>query len=73
MAKKKEIYFGKGFKRIYFVASAIWTGGFTIMLFQDAPGRENAMHDIIIPALFLILLPIPVYFFIKWIIAGFRK
>tara|TARA_Y100001951_G_scaffold85523_1_gene75512 strand:- start:208 stop:462 length:255 start_codon:yes stop_codon:yes gene_type:complete len=72
MAKSK-VDLGKGFKRIYFVISAIWIGGFVIILFQDTPGRADAMHDVIIPALFFIILPIPVYFFIKWIILGFKK
>ena len=29
--------------------------------------------DAIIPALFLILAPIPVYYFINWIFSGFKK
>ena len=73
MAKKKEIYFGKGFKRIYFVGSAIWMVAWVIMVFQDAPGRANAMHDIIIPSLFGIIAPIAIYFILLFFIKGFRK
>ena len=69
MAKKKEIYLGKGFKRIYFVASALWIGGFGMMMFFE----DDLPQSAIIPALVLILAPIPVYFFIKWIFGGFKK
>ena len=71
--KKSEIDFGKGFKRIYFSASAIWMIAWALILFQDAPGRVNAMHDIIIPSLFWILAPIPVYYILLFFIKGFRK
>tara|TARA_Y100000031_G_scaffold136666_1_gene160952 strand:- start:30 stop:260 length:231 start_codon:yes stop_codon:yes gene_type:complete len=71
--KKSELDVGKGFKRIYFSASAIWMIAWVIILFQDAPGRENAMHDIIIPSLFWILAPIPVYFILLFFIKGFKK
>ena len=67
MAKKKEIYFGKGFKRIYFVLSAIWMVAWVIILFQDYTKWGAAMHNVIIPSLFWITAPIPLYFFIKWI------
>ena len=70
MAKKKEIYFGKGFKRIYFVGSAIWMVAWAIILFQDSGG---GMHNVIIPSLFWILAPIPVYFILLFFIKGFKK
>ena len=60
----------KGFKRIYFVASALWMGGFTMMLILE---EDPLPKDAIIPVLFLILGPIPVYYFINWIISGFKK
>ena len=44
-----------------------------LILFQDAPGRVNAMHNIIIPSLFWILAPIPVYYILLFFIKGFRK
>ena len=70
---KKEIYFGKGFKRIYFVGSAIWMVAWVIILFQDAPENANAMHDVIIPSLFWIIAPIPIYFILLFFIKGFKK
>ena len=66
--KLKDVAWGKGFKRIYFVASALWIGGFGMMLFSDPP--DQSMVPV---ALVLILAPIPVYFFIKWIFGGFKK
>ena len=72
MAKKKEIYLGKGFKRIYFVGSAIWMVAWAIILFQDS-GGSNSMHNVIIPSLFWIIAPIPVYFILLFFIKGFKK
>ena len=66
--KLKNVAWAKGFKRIYFVASALWIGGFGMMIFDD-PLDQTPM----ITALVLILAPIPVYFFIKWIFGGFKK
>ena len=75
--KKKEIYFGKGFKRIYFVLSAIWMVAWVIILFQDYTkwhGKYGAaMHDVIIPSLFWITAPIPLYFILLFFIKGFQK
>tara|TARA_R110000744_G_C19184343_1_gene543113 strand:- start:467 stop:688 length:222 start_codon:yes stop_codon:yes gene_type:complete len=71
---KKEIYFGKGFKRIYFTLSAIWIICFGFV-YSDMVG-DYLSGPAPIMALFgllLVLAPIPLYFFIKWIIAGFRK
>ena len=68
--KLKDVAWGKGFTRIYYVASALWIVGFASMVFfEDDPLPQSS----IIPALVLILLPIPVYFFIKWIFGGFKK
>ena len=66
--KLKDVAWGKGFSRIYFVASALWIGGFGMMLFSDPPDQSRVPV-----ALVLILAPIPVYFFIKWIFGGFKK
>ena len=75
--KKKEIYFGKGFKRIYFVLSAIWMVAWVRIFFQDYTkwhGKYGvAMHDVIIPSLFWITAPIPLYFILLFFIKGFRK
>ena len=68
--KLKDVAWGRGFSRIYFIASAAWIGGFSYMMFmEDDPLPQSA----IIPALVLILAPIPLYFFIKFIFGGFKK
>lgn len=66
-----EVAWAKGFKRIYYLASAAWIGGFAMMLFFDEGSpipQEN-----IIPALIFVLAPIPLYYFINWIFSGFKK
>ena len=70
MAKKKEIYFGKGFKRIYFVASAIWILGIGWMMFED-PTFATTTH--FIASMVFLLLPIPLYYVLLWFIKGFKK
>ena len=70
MAKKKEIYFGKGFKRIYFVASAIWILGIGWMMFEDPTFASTANF---IACMVFILLPIPLYYVLLWFIKGFKK
>jgi len=70
MAKKKEIYFGKGFKRIYFVASAIWILGIGAMMFED-PTFATTTH--FIASMFFLFLPIPLYYVLLWFIKGFKK
>ena len=72
MAKKKEIYFGKGFKRIYFVASAIWILAW-VRLFFDAGIRPFETTGAFIAGMVWILLPIPVYYVLLWFIKGFKK
>ena len=74
MAKSK-VDVGKGFKRIYFTASAIWMLAWVIIMFQDAqrPTYSGVMHDVIIPGLIFMILPIPLYFILLFFIKGFRK
>ena len=43
-------------------------GGLTIMIFADPPPGAGMFV-----ALVLLLAPIPIYFFIKWIFGGFKK
>tara|TARA_B100000700_G_C14350382_1_gene536852 strand:- start:208 stop:522 length:315 start_codon:yes stop_codon:yes gene_type:complete len=64
-----NVAWAKGFKRIYFVASALWMGGLTMMLILE----EDLAQDAIIPVLILILAPVPVYYFLNWILSGFKK
>ena len=87
--KKSELDVGKGFKRIYFAASAIWIVSWVIIMFQDAhntveaqnfrmwwyngPTYSGVMHDVIIPGLIFMILPIPLYFILLFFIKGFKK
>ena len=66
-----DVAWAKGFKRIYFLASALWIGGFAMMLFFD--GENPIPQSNIIPAIIFVLAPIPLYYFIKWIFSGFKK
>jgi O-antigen/teichoic acid export membrane protein len=70
--KLKDVAWGKGFKRIYFVASALWIGALAIM-FGQAQSAGELEAEFMPVALVLILAPIPLYFFIKWIFGGFKK
>ena len=69
MAKKKEIYFGKGFKRIYFVLAGLWIAIWIAWAFY---GNIKDSHDV--KMFFLnIALPFIVYFIILFFIKGFKK
>ena len=68
--KLKTVAWGKGFTRIYYLASALWIGGFTIALIAD-PVTDPEVS--MIPIMIFVIAPIPVYFFIKWIFGGFKK
>ena len=65
-----DVAWAKGFKRIYFVASTLWIGGFTIALMADPPTDTDVSK---IPMIIFVISPIPVYFFIKWIFSGFKQ
>ena len=64
-----NIAWAKGFKRIYFLASALWMVSFSVMLFAD----DDFPKEAILPFLMVVLAPIPLYYFINWIIGGFKK
>ena len=70
MKRKKEIYFGKGFKRIYFVASAMWILGIGGMILED-PTFATPAHFMY--TMVFLLLPIPLYYILLWFIKGFKK
>ena len=87
MAKKKEIYFGKGFKRIFYVIAAVW---FIILMVMTAAERSECIpaEGWVMPPfcddttdaeafMYSLLLwagsTFAVYFFLKWIGAGFKK
>ena len=68
--KLKTVAWGKGFKRIYFLLSALWMGGFAMMMIADDEVLpQSAQFGVLV----VLLAPIPVYFFIKWIFSGFKK
>ena len=72
--KLKDVAWGKGFKRIYFVASALWIGGFAFGIVMMMSEDTDPVDPVLIPVLLaFVLAPIPVYFFIKWIFGGFKK
>tara|TARA_Y100000310_G_C19985140_1_gene491581 strand:+ start:143 stop:367 length:225 start_codon:yes stop_codon:yes gene_type:complete len=74
MAKKKEIYYGKGFKRIYFSLSAIWIIciGF-VYLGMVGDYLSGSAPIMALFGLILVLAPIPAWFILKWFIEGFKK
>ena len=63
-----NVAWAKGFKRIYFLASALWMVSLSVMLFAE----EDFPKEAIIPFLMVVLAPIPLYYFIKWIFSGFK-
>ena len=66
--KKKEIYFGKGLKRIYFTIAGLWLCiPFGAILTGNKAGLT--MADLV-P---MIALPFVIYFILIFIIKGFRK
>ena len=65
---KKEIYFGKGLKRIYFTIAGLWL---CIPLGAILTGNKAGltMTDLVQ----MIALPFVIYFILLFIIKGFRK
>jgi len=66
--KKKEIYFGKGLKRIYFTIAGLWL---CIPLGAIFTGNKAGltMTDLVQ----MIALPFVIYFILLFIIKGFQK
>jgi len=65
MSKKKEIYFGKGLKRIYFVLAGLWiAGGFWWLI-----NGWFSFKDFV----FMTATPIAIYFILLFFIKGFKK
>ena len=64
-----NVAWAKGFKRIYFLASALWMFSLSVMFFSD----DDFPKEAILPFLMLVLAPIPIYYFINWIFSGFKK
>ena len=77
MAKKREIYFGKGFKRIYFTIAGLWLciplytvfTGNVVNERANITGSGLTMTDIVQ----MIALPFVIYFILLFIIKGFKK
>ena len=64
-----DVAWAKGFKRIYFVASALWMVSLLVVVFAE----DDFPKEAIIPFLLVVIAPIPLYYFIKWIFSGFKK
>ena len=69
MAKKSEVDVGKGFERIYFVIAALWVGLSFIYVFNNGLKDMSEVFGFIIA----IVIVIPLYYFLKLIVAGFKK
>ena len=69
MAKKKEIYYGKGLKRIYFALGGVWIALWLTYAFY---GNLKTAWDMKIFA-FNIALPFALYFVLLFFIKGFKK
>ena len=84
MAKKSKVDVGKGFKRIYFVIAGLWIALLTYLFFKRTidclSGREeyffcsdyNFLSELVGFIIYTGIV-VPIYFFIKWIAAGFKK
>ena len=68
MAKSK-VDLGKGFERIYFVIAALWVGLSFIYVFNNGLKDMFEVFEFIIA----VVIVIPIYYFLKWIGAGFKK
>ena len=84
MAKKSKIDVGKGFKRIYFLASAVWVAVmFFIFLAEFFACQVHKMDNIMCMNFnaayhwfnFAVVagLVVPLYYFLVWIAQGFKK
>ena len=69
MAKKSEVDVGKGFERIYFVIAALWVGLSFIYVFNNGLKDMSEVFEFIIA----VGIVIPLYYFLRWIAAGFKK
>ncbi len=84
MPKKTKLDVGKGFKRIYFVIAAIWVGINLLVYFADFMGCQVHKMDLIecinfnaaihwLKFLIVAGMVVPLYYFLTWIAAGFKK
>ena len=55
----------KGLLRIYLVLGTVWSLFFSLLYFYG-PTKDDGL-------LIMIILPIPIYFTLKWILEGFSK
>ena len=69
MAKKTKVDLGKGFKRIYFVIAGLYMSLYVVYTLY---GNVKTSHDVMV-VFFNLAWPVGLYFFLKWIIAGFKK
>ena len=68
MAEKKKIYFGKGFKRIYFALSGLW-----YLLPLTGIYYKNAVGLTLFEYLVCFAAPVVIYYILLFFIKGFKK
>tara|TARA_B100000686_G_C16664535_1_gene902847 strand:- start:123 stop:383 length:261 start_codon:yes stop_codon:yes gene_type:complete len=86
MAKKTKVDLGKGFKRIYYVIAGLWIAFMILSVIGDYNGcvvnpsvynklfcDDYSMISSIGRAIMMSAIVIPIYYFVKWIAAGFKK
>ena len=86
MAKKTKVDLGKGFKRIYYVIAGLWIALMFLSIIGDYNScvvhksylnelfcDDYSMISSIFRAIVMSAIVIPIYYFIKWIVAGFKK
>ena len=82
--KKSEISMGKGFKRIYFVIAGLWVAFLLFYYFSIFMACQIHKTDLIeciqwdpvwhwFTFSISAGLVVPIYYFLRWIIAGFKK
>ena len=78
MAKKKKIFFGKGFKRIYFTIAGLWLciplyTVFSGNVVKDDPNNLFSIGLTWTDIFQMIALPFVIYFVLLFFIKGFKK
>ncbi len=84
---KSKVDLGKGFKRIYFVLAALWVGlislifiaNFSFCVIHADKNRDTldcmgySAAGSVVEYILIAGLVYPLYYFLKWIVAGFKK
>jgi hypothetical protein len=84
---KSKVDVGKGFKRIYFVLASLWVGFITIIFLANfsfcvvhADKNRDTLECLgysiiqnLIQYILIAGLVFPLYYFLRWIVEGFKK